>query len=1000
MDYPKGSEWRKWDLHIHTPSSVLNSQFKGWDSYFNALKNSEELIKVIGITDYYSIEGYKEILKQKENLTNIDLIIPNIEFRITPQTKKASGINIHLLINPNDPEHLTKIESALSLLTFEFKGNQFSCTKNGLILFGREHDPSIVDDEAAYKEGANQFKISFEDFRKWHKSIGWLQDNSVIGVSNKTNDGVSGLSHEGGFEAVQEEVLRFSDFVFSSNPSDTQFFLGEGKLSRDELIEKYGTIKPCLHGSDAHKEEELFKPDLNRYCWIKADPTFSGLRHSLKEPEQRIYIGEQPPQLNYIGKNKEYYIDKISINTQTNDSEWFDSIGDIQLNPGLIAIIGNKGTGKSALSDSIALAGNTHWGQLNFLVKGRFLSIKSHKKYSVEILFKDKYQSIVSFDNPIPDTKKEEKVVYLSQSFVRELCENDKDVNLLQNAIDGVIFSHLPEEETYQQENLNDLIKIRARHFNETKQEHLLHLKVINRNIVELEDLNKHEHLEKLLNQEKEFKRQLEELEKTPIPEVKKPDQTGNKTQLKLLDKNSKWMDFLEPKIQENQEDLNEQLVNINNLESLFVESEGLQRGANEIIKGLKANPLVQKAKIRVEELITFKLDGDKIKEIIAESKLASNDNKSNIKRLKGFSKNAEKRIKAIREKLSGKDKEYQSYLSKLQEKKEKQKKLTGDNKTPNTLAYVQNRMTYIQKDVLEELAVLKEERRELAKQILKCTEEKENSLRNIYQFAQKEAEKQAAFFNIPINEFINFDTSIGISEKFNENFLDFIMQNRQGTFYGSQEGESQLQKIQNDFDIKEPAELIDYPDRILEALNHNMSADPEKVDESYKMKVENQLRANKTKLDLYDFLYSFEYIEARFMFTYDNKKLDLLSPGERGLLLLIFYLLISKDRRPIIIDQPEENLDNETVFRKLVTFIRKIKKQRQIIIVTHNPNLAVVCDADQTIFCKIDKKKKNLIEYKTGSIENSFLKMKSIDVLEGTKEAFDDRRGKYEILN
>ena len=160
----------------------------------------------------------------------------------------------------------------------------------------------------------------------------------------------------------------------------------------------------------------------------------------------------------------------------------------------------------------------------------------------------------------------------------------------------------------------------------------------------------------------------------------------------------------------------------------------------------------------------------------------------------------------------------------------------------------------------------------------------------------------------------------------------------------------------------------------------------------------EAQILENK-KLDLYDFVYGFNYLDPKFNITYGGKIIDFLSPGEKGTLLLIFYLLIDKDKRPIIIDQPEENLDNETVFQKLVKFIKKVKNSRQIIIVTHNPNLAVVCDSEQIIYAHIDKDNRNLVSYTTGSIENLGIRDFAINILEGTKPAFKNRKDKYEII-
>ena len=98
----------------------------------------------------------------------------------------------------------------------------------------------------------------------------------------------------------------------------------------------------------------------------------------------------------------------------------------------------------------------------------------------------------------------------------------------------------------------------------------------------------------------------------------------------------------------------------------------------------------------------------------------------------------------------------------------------------------------------------------------------------------------------------------------------------------------------------------------------------------------------------LYDFLWSFGYLEPEYSLKLDGKDLSHLSPGERGTLLLIFYLLVDKSNKPIIVDQPEENLDSQTVYRLLIPVIKDVKQRRQIIMVTHSPNIAVVCDASR----------------------------------------------------
>src|SRR6185437_13238635 len=105
---------------------------------------------------------------------------------------------------------------------------------------------------------------------------------------------------------------------------------------------------------------------------------------------------------------------------------------------------------------------------------------------------------------------------------------------------------------------------------------------------------------------------------------------------------------------------------------------------------------------------------------------------------------------------------------------------------------------------------------------------------------------------------------------------------------------------------------------------------------------------------------------------------------------------LVDRGHNPIILDQPEENLDNETVVSLLVPVLTEAKKRRQILMVTHNPNLAVVCDAEQVVHASFDRKNQACITYVSGAIESPRINRYVVNVLEGTKVAFDNRGGKY----
>ena len=186
--YPIGSEWRRWDLHVHTPASVLGTAFPGttWEAYLDELEAqaTRQAIAVIGITDYLSIDGYERLLAARNSrdaprLPSVDLILPNIELRAGPRTQDGKALNIHLLVDPSDPDHVAKIKLSLRNLRVKHgqqnRGQQsYGCVHDELIAFARAQRPELDDIDAAYRFGIEQFKPSYEQIIDWFEREGWL----------------------------------------------------------------------------------------------------------------------------------------------------------------------------------------------------------------------------------------------------------------------------------------------------------------------------------------------------------------------------------------------------------------------------------------------------------------------------------------------------------------------------------------------------------------------------------------------------------------------------------------------------------------------------------------------------------------------------------------------------------------------------------------------------------------------------------------------------------
>ena len=124
--FSRGSEWHRWEPHIHAPGTILNNQFgtaDPWGAYLTTLENATPKIEAIAVTDYYVTDTYEEFLKYKATgrLPGVTLLFPNIELRLDAAAK-SGFVNIHLLISPEDVDHLSEVTRILKRLQFHDRG--------------------------------------------------------------------------------------------------------------------------------------------------------------------------------------------------------------------------------------------------------------------------------------------------------------------------------------------------------------------------------------------------------------------------------------------------------------------------------------------------------------------------------------------------------------------------------------------------------------------------------------------------------------------------------------------------------------------------------------------------------------------------------------------------------------------------------------------------------------------------------------------------------------
>ena len=407
--YPKGSEWRIWDLHIHTPGTAKNDQYGNdeavWEAYIAKLEENTD-VAVLGITDYFSIENYL-FLKQKQADGRLQgkTILPNVELRITPVTKQETPINIHVIFNPELSIDFIEREF-LGCLKFSYGGSEYSCIRRDLIALGKAfHNDNSIDDKSARKVGIGQFNINFQDlYRILQKTV--LRNHIIVAVSNSNRDGNSGIQHSS-MEATRKEIYRMSDIIFSGNPNDVSFFLGQGALDTNTI----GSIKPCVTGSDAHSLDKVNVFPNDRITWIKADPTFEGLKQIIYEPEGRVCIQKENPTFDIEKCPFTRIYIPTSTNVFANETDVSFAQQEIPLNSNLVSIIGGRGTGKSVLINYIAAAFHKQTQTDNF-------NLNSDIVISRQASITEEAKNFKVSDNPnVP-------FMYIAQSQIKDLVQN------------------------------------------------------------------------------------------------------------------------------------------------------------------------------------------------------------------------------------------------------------------------------------------------------------------------------------------------------------------------------------------------------------------------------------------------------------------------------------------------------------------------------------------------------------------------------------------------
>lgn len=964
----RGSEWRKWNLHMHSEySKESRTKMKIEEIFECAVKNE---ISMISITDHSNVDSLDEIWEvytngvcSKGKYSDLVDFLPGIELKTN---KGKRGVHI-ISVFPKE----SIVNKRSSRVTTSVLYDKF-CTKIGL-----SHSEIEAKGGGDYAKGLLSSVVDFDKAVALTHELGGVV---VIHGGDKHGSIENEMQHAKSEDPTPEELYESLDIekteIISSKIDIIELPNFQRRQAKNAQFYNRVFLKPCMVASDAHERSE-YDVLAEKITWVKADTTFEGFKQAIIDYENRMCLKEVPVQIERIRKNPTKYIKELEIDWVAEytgeKGAWFKNIT-IPFNSGLVSVIGNKGNGKSAIAEIIGwLSDSKNFTQFAFLNNKKFLKNRLANNFTAKITWIDNQETIKENLNILPDTNNVERVQCIPQQYFEEIC-TDTELEKFTTEINGVIFSRLSEEDKEGTSSFDELINKYTRISEQNISLMQTNLSEVNRDIISLESKLSKDYKVKQEAMLQDAKNQLIAQNSICPQEVKKPELPREIQE--QYDKVVEEIKILENTIEEKQEAILEISAVSKKLQHIMEYIDEVENRIENEIEQI--NNQVVEFDIKIEDVIKFSIDKEPIK-------LKKQENDRTLKDLRDSIDNEDTGFKVqLRQKNEVKNSIvaeenrnihlYDSYIREYQEwEKVKKEKEDIVNKINAELVYVSG-------GILSDLEPLYEKRKNITRGIF-------NEKKKVRELYNK--------FKVPVDEFledkadllseysISIRSGLVINEMFQDEVFSYINKQRKNVF---RDDNYQLAKtIEILGEIDEIDQYINIPEEILDKMK---LFDVDNI-------ISAQLKENKW-LDFYNYIFGLEYIQNKYELVSDNKTLEKLSPGERGALLLIFYLLLDLRDIPLVIDQPEDNLDNQSVASVLVPFIQAAKKRRQIILVTHNPNLAVVADSDQIIHVKINKEKDNLVEIRAGGIENAEINDSIVTILEGTMLSFRKRDEKY----
>ena len=880
MNSNRGSEWRKWDLHIHTPASDGNGSP---DEIVE--KAIEQGLSVIAITDHHCAD-YIDKVKNAAEGKNIS-VISGIEFRSEYGSK-----SVHFIAYFPDYYGTTQLNSqSLHDLIL----SKLSISRTNLIAKGKEQDPSLSDNDA-FKKGMFLVQVDFKTASSLVHQYG-----GIISVHNgrKENGLDSEVKHFG--RGASNAHSMYEDLGTMKEELMKQYIdicdIGCSDNERDRLFYLKQFNHPSIICSDAHSVSEIGKS----FTWIKADPTFEGLKQILFEPEMRVKIQIDRPDY----KHSYQIIDSISLNKE---GFWNNTIF---FNENLNTIVGGRSTGKSTLLKTIAKKIDNN---VNIKENSDFIL---NNLDGVEIKWKDNSESSIR------------DIDFFPQGHMYDIADN-------QEKIDKLIEEIIKNTDNYKLiENYN----IRNSEITKSILQQIVNAFQLQSEIYELSDKLK-----------------------------QKGDKSGIESEIKILQEK---IDELSKDSNISDDDSKNYQDMIKCVSDLDTKNQVIDRDIEQL-NNLKTKSIFDGSYINLLSDLSFDTKAS------IEGSYNELTNKVNQEWLRVI----ENGINALSSK--------------------KVNNSTTKNRITQSEVYIKCYNYY--KRNTELMAFQSKLQIECDK--LKIVEEFETKILNKKTLLDNS-------INCIVNEHISFKTNVEeLVGKLHINHDEVSIEAKQLFEKELMQSflETRLNQRGNERQVYINTLVNNYQNDTLNQCKVFLTkAITNGVD--YKNNYDN-------KSVISDF-FTRNWFRYSFVLTYQQDEFYEMSQGKKAFVILKLLLDFSKKECPILIDQPEDSLDNRAIYNELVEYIKNKKNKRQIILVTHNPNVVVGADAENVIVANQHGTNSPNIgnvqfKYINGSLENSQNKQKEkieeiddildnqgirehiCEILEGGEEAFVKREKKY----